>query len=163
AMPHKRNPISAENLMGVARLLRSYSNPSLENVALWHERDISHSAVERVVFPDAFILLDYAANRMAELLEGLDVLADKMAENIELSQGHLFSSQLLLALIQKGLSREEAYAITQELAHGLKKGEQLKAVAGKDARIKKLLNAKQLDEVFSGKALSARFKEIVAR
>lgn len=163
AMPHKRNPISAENLTGAARLLRSYVGPTMENVALWHERDISHSAVERVVMPDSFILLDFAANRMADLLENLDVFPDRMRENMERSQGQLFSSQLLLALIQEGLSREEAYALVQELSHGLKAGEQLQEKATKDARVKKLLTAAQLKDVFSGKSQTKRYKEILSR
>lgn len=98
AMPHKKNPISAENITGLSRLLKSYAQACLDNVALWHERDISHSSVERVIFPDAFIVADYAVHRMAVLIDGLDVHKRRMAENIELSQGQLFSSQVLLAL-----------------------------------------------------------------
>lgn len=150
AMPHKRNPISAENLTGAARLLRSYLQAALENMALWHERDISHSSVERVILPDAFILADYAVDRMARLLEGLEVNAERMRANIELSQGQLFSSQLLLAMVQKGFTRENAYAIVQELSHQLKPGEQLQAVAQKDPRVSSVLSAQEVAKVFSG-------------
>lgn len=163
AMPHKKNPISAENLTGVARLLRSYSQASLENVALWHERDISHSSVERVIFPDAFIVMDYALHRMADLISGLEVNAKRMRENMNLSKGTLFSSQLLLALVKKGLSREEAYKIVQENAHGLRDREQLEAKASKDPRIKERLSKAEIKAVFSEKALAERFEKIVKR
>ena len=150
AMPHKRNPISAENLTGAARLLRSYLHAALENMALWHERDISHSSVERVILPDAFILADYAADRMGRLLEGLEVNEARMRHNVELSQGQLFSSQLLLALVQKGLTREAAYSLVQELSHQLKAGEQLKEVAIQDSRISSKLSAAEVTKIFSG-------------
>ncbi len=163
AMPHKKNPISAENLTGVARLLRAYAGASMENVALWHERDISHSSVERVIFPDAFIIADYAINRMAELIEGLEVNAERMRENMELSQGSLFSSLLLLALVRKGLSREEAYKIVQENAHSLKKNETLVLKLSQDARVKPLLSKKELLQVCSEKVLADRFQKIIKR
>ncbi|RYZ64692.1 MAG: adenylosuccinate lyase, partial [Proteobacteria bacterium] len=115
AMPHKKNPISAENITGCARLLRSYSHAAMEDIALWHERDISHSSVERVIFPDAFILADYAIDRMNRLIEGLEINEERMRSNMDLSQGQLFSSHLLLALVDKGLSREDAYAHVQRL------------------------------------------------
>lgn len=162
-MPHKKNPISAENLTGVARLLRAYAGASMENVALWHERDISHSSVERVVFPDAFIIADYAINRMADLIEGLEVNAERMRQNMELSQGSLFSSLLLLALVRKGLSREEAYKIVQENAHGLKKNETLVTKLSQDARVKPLLSKKELLQVTSEKVLAERFQKIIKR
>jgi adenylosuccinate lyase len=154
AMPHKRNPISAENLTGAARMLRAYLQPALENMALWHERDISHSSVERVVLPDAFILADYAVDRMARLLEGLEVQVDRMRTNMSLSQGQLFSSQLLLALVQKGLSREAAYAVVQELSHGLKSGEKLESAALADSRVTAQLSTEEVRQVFSGEKLN---------
>lgn len=150
AMPHKRNPISAENLTGAARLLRSYLQAALENMALWHERDISHSSVERVILPDAFILCDYACDRMGKLLEGLEVNIDRMRANVDLSQGQLFSSQLLLALVQKGLTREAAYTIVQELSHKLQPGQHLKNAALADSRVSGLLKEEDLNQVFSG-------------
>lgn len=116
AMPHKRNPVACEQVSGLARLLRSYAQASLENVPLWHERDISHSSVERVVLPDATILLDYLLVRFREVMEGLRVYPDQMRHNLELTGGLVFSEAVLLALIGKGLSREEAYRMVQRYA-----------------------------------------------
>ena len=151
AMPHKKNPISAENITGVARLLRSYVSPSLENISLWHERDISHSSVERVLFPDAFILSDYALNRMISLLKNLKVYPEKMKQNMELSQGLLFSSQVLTALVSKGLDREKAYQLVQKISHSLKPKDHFITHLKKQVEIKKYLNQKDLDILFSGK------------
>ncbi|MES2964303.1 MAG: adenylosuccinate lyase [Bdellovibrionota bacterium] len=150
AMPHKKNPISAENVSGCARLLRSYSQAGMENVALWHERDISHSAVERVVFPDAFILADYATDRIVRLIEGLEIKKDRMRENMNLSQGQLFSSHLLLALVEKGLSREDAYAHVQRLSHKMKPGAHLRDEALRDKEVGLLLSEDDVDEIFEG-------------
>lgn len=150
AMPHKKNPISAENLTGCARLLRAYAGVGLEDIALWHERDISHSAVERVTFPDAFILCDYAADRAATLIEGLEIVPERMLANMDLSLGTLFSSHLLLALVEKGLSREEAYALVQRLSHSLKAGEHLREAALKDKEVSGLLSVEEIQSVFAG-------------
>lgn len=163
AMPHKKNPISAENITGGARLLRSYAMASLENVALWHERDISHSSVERVVFPDAFILADYAVHRMAVLIDGLDVHKKKMMENIDLSQGQLFSSQVLLALVEKGLDRELAYSHVQRLCHSMGRGEHLKDRIQQDPELKRILKPKEISEIFKGTRNRKAIKEIVKR
>ncbi|MBI4237314.1 MAG: adenylosuccinate lyase [Deltaproteobacteria bacterium] len=116
AMPHKRNPILSENLCGLARLLRSYAGASLENVALWHERDISHSSVERVIGPDATIALDFMLDRLRQLLEGLQVYPQRMLANLNASGGLVFSQPLLLALVAAGCTREAAYAVVQRLA-----------------------------------------------
>jgi adenylosuccinate lyase len=116
AMPHKRNPWMSENLCGLARLVRSHVVPALENVALWHERDISHSSVERVIAPDATIALDFALHRLAGLIDGLEVDAARMRANLELSQGLIHSQRVLLALTAAGLGRQEAYAIVQRHA-----------------------------------------------
>ncbi len=116
AMPHKRNPISSENLTGVARLLRGHMVSAYENVALWHERDITHSAVERVMLPDATILLDYALDRMTRVIENLQVYPDRMAENLQRTYGLVYSQRLLLKLIEAGMSREAAYDAVQPLA-----------------------------------------------
>lgn len=151
AMPHKKNPISAENLTGVARLLRSHLQCSLENVALWHERDISHSSVERVVMPDSFIICDYALDRLSQLVVGLEVNEERMKANMNLSQGQLFSSHLLLALVEGGWTRERAYAKAQALSHQLKFSQQLKEVAASDEEVRECLSEKQLNEIFSGK------------
>lgn len=117
AMPHKRNPVSSENLTGLARLLRSYITPALENVVLWHERDISHSSVERVMFPDAFILAHYMLNRFNNVMNDLVVHKDNMRDNMNRFGGIIFSQRVLLTLIEKGLSREDAYRLVQKNAH----------------------------------------------
>jgi adenylosuccinate lyase len=116
AMPHKRNPVSSENITGCARLLRGYMVSAYENVALWHERDISHSAVERVVFPDATTLLHYALHRFASVLDGLVVYPENMRRNMERTFGLYNSQRLLIKLIDTGLSREAAYDLVQPLA-----------------------------------------------
>ena len=116
AMPHKRNPIGSENLTGMARLMRGYMVAAYENVALWHERDISHSSVERVILPDATIALDYALSRLARIVENLTVYPDRMAENLDRTYGLVYSQRLLLALIDAGMSREAAYDTVQPLA-----------------------------------------------
>lgn len=116
AMPHKRNPVGCENMTGLARLLRGYAVPALENVALWHERDISHSSTERVILPDATTLLDYMLARLGGILEGLHVYPEAMEANLNKTRGLLYSQQCLLALTRAGLSREEAYALVQDAA-----------------------------------------------
>lgn len=116
AMPHKRNPVLSENLTGLARLVRSYVAPALENVALWHERDISHSAVERAIAPDATIVLDFALDRLATVIEQLLIYPQRMRHNLEATGGLIFSQRVLLALTQAGLSRERAYQLVQSHA-----------------------------------------------
>ncbi len=116
AMPHKKNPIVSERICGIARLLRGYAQVGLENVALWHERDISHSSAERVALPDATILLDYAQHLAIRVVEGMTVREDRMRANLEATSGALFSQRALLALVESGLSRDDAYRIVQENA-----------------------------------------------
>ena len=116
AMPHKKNPISSENLSGLARIVKSNSVAALDNIALWHERDISHSSVERVIFPDSCILIDYMLNRFNRVVEGLVVHKDNMLKNTSLYGGIVYSQRVLLALTEKGLTREQAYAIVQRNA-----------------------------------------------
>ena len=116
AMPHKRNPIGSENMTGVARVMRGYMLTAYENVALWHERDISHSSAERIILPDATILMNYMLNRFRRIVEQLVVFPDMMKRNMDLSLGLIYSQQVMLALVDKGLSREEAYKIVQPLA-----------------------------------------------
>ena len=143
AMPHKRNPISAENLTGIARLLRGMVIPAMENVALWHERDISHSSVERVIAPDANILADYMLGRLTSLLTNLEIFPDRMKENLDALHGVVFSQRALLLLCEKGLSRDEAYQVIQKNAlealdrktsflHLLKSDPNLKSKLGKE-------------------------------
>jgi adenylosuccinate lyase len=115
AMPHKRNPIKSEQVVGLARVLRGNALAGLEDVALWHERDISHSSVERVILPDSTILLDHLQRRVLALLDGMVVDADRMRENLELTHGALFSQRVLLALVESGLGRDEAYRVVQRL------------------------------------------------
>jgi adenylosuccinate lyase len=152
AMPHKKNPISAENLTGIARLLRSYAMPILENQALWHERDISHSSVERVIFPDAFTLMDYALDRANELIQNLQVDKNRMTQNMQASNGALFSSRILSAMVEGGADREEAYEKIQKVSHQLKPGESL---------IKKLKLDKKTESALEEKVLRGRFKKLV--
>jgi adenylosuccinate lyase len=116
AMPHKRNPVVAERICGLARVVRAAAQVGLENVALWHERDISHSSAERVVVPDAFLALDYMLDRFAWLVEGLVVLPERMRANLEAGHGLFFSQRVLLALVESGLPRDEAYRLVQEHA-----------------------------------------------
>jgi adenylosuccinate lyase len=163
AMPHKKNPISAENITGAARLLRSYVTASLENVALWHERDISHSSVERLIFPDAFTLADYATHRMAILIEGLEVHKKQMQDNMDRSQGQLFSSQVLLALVEKGLDREMAYYHVQRLCHSLGPGDHLEKKILQDSELKRLLKAPEVRRIFQGERNKKNIKTILRR
>ncbi|MGB9358808.1 MAG: adenylosuccinate lyase [Acidimicrobiia bacterium] len=116
AMPHKRNPIASENITGISRLLRGYASVGMENVALWHERDISHSSAERITFPDATGLLDYALVRTTRLVDGLVINIDRMAENLEATRGLIFSQAVLLALAENGHARDDAYRIVQRNA-----------------------------------------------
>ena len=116
AMPHKRNPITSERITGLARVLRGYAQTGLENVALWHERDISHSGAERVVLPDATIALDYMQAKAARVAEGMTVHAERMRENLELTHGAIFSQRVLTALVDSGMTRDDAYRIVQRAA-----------------------------------------------
>ena len=148
-MPHKRNPVACEQVSGLARLLRGYAQASLENVPLWHERDISHSSVERVVLPDATILLDYLLVRFREVLEGLRVYPDRMRHNLELTGGLVFSEAVLLALVSKGLSREEAYRLVQR--HAMKaweSGESFKPLLLADPEICRYLSPSEVENCF---------------
>lgn len=149
AMPHKRNPINSENLCGLARLVRSYSQAALENVPLWHERDISHSSVERVIAPDATILVHFMLHRTINLLDRLIVYPERMKENLERTGGLIFSQQILLLLTQKGTSREEAYKIVQRNAmQTWEKGGDFKALLLKDKELKKHLSRKEIEDAF---------------
>ena len=115
-MPHKKNPIASENLTGLARLVRSHAQAALENIALWHERDISHSSVERVIAPDSTILIDYMLHRLTGMLKDLVVHKDRVKENLNKTHGLIFSQRVLLGLTKKGMSRERAYECVQRNA-----------------------------------------------
>jgi adenylosuccinate lyase len=150
AMPHKRNPWRLENVTGLARVMRGYASAAMENQALWHERDISNSSVERVIFPDATATLDFMLQRLARLVETLVVFPDRMRENLDLTRGLAFSGTLLLALAAKKLPREEAYAIVQKHAmdtwdHG---GDYRERILG-DAKIREVLTEEEVDRAFS--------------
>lgn len=149
AMPHKRNPILSENLCGLSRLVRSYAISALENIPLWHERDISHSSVERVIGPDGTILLDFMLNRLEYLLDGLQVYPENMEKNIWLTRGLVFSQKVLLKLIDKGFSREDAYKIVQNNAMETWKGaDDFKDLLIKDKSIKDSLTLEEIEECF---------------
>lgn len=154
AMPHKKNPISAENLTGCARLIRAYTGSSLENIALWHERDISHSSVERVIGPDATILSAYMLKRLKNIISKLNVDEDKVKENMNITRGLVYSSTLLVALMNKGLKRDDAYKIVQDLSMDfwdkLKEKNDLFFIdiVKNSKEIKKYLNSSEIDSVF---------------
>lgn len=149
AMPHKRNPILTENLTGLARLVRSYAQAAFENVALWHERDISHSSVERVIAPDATIVLDFMLDRLIEVLKGLEVFPERMKHNMEATHGVVFSQEILLALVGAGLSREEAYRIVQKNAlQALQNGVDFRAHIAKEPAVKKYFKPQELNKIF---------------
>lgn len=152
AMPHKRNPILSENLTGIARLIRSMALPAMENVALWHERDISHSSVERVIGPDATIALNFALRRFASMMQGLVVYPENMTANMDKLRGILFSQRVLLALVETGLSREEGYKIAQDAARQVwDEGKHFRAALESDSRVTTRLSAQVLDEIFASK------------
>lgn len=149
AMPHKRNPISAENMCGLSRLIRSNSLASMENQALWHERDISHSSVERVIMPDSTILMDYVLHRLARLLDGLVVLPRNMERNLWASYGIFFSQRLLTALVEKGLPRQEAYVMVQRCAmDSWENGASFPDLVRADSAIASRLKPEELDSLF---------------
>jgi adenylosuccinate lyase len=152
AMPHKRNPILSENVSGLARLMRSYAMAALENVPLWHERDISHSSVERVIAPDATIALDFMLRRMTYVLGELCVYPENMKRNLEKSGGAVFSERVLLALVDKGVPRDAAYRMVQR--HALKIGRdggELKEELLRDSEITSYLSARDLEAVWDVK------------
>ena len=149
AMPHKRNPVLSENLSGLARLMRSYALASLEDIALWHERDISHSSVERVIAPDATILLDFMLNRFAGLIDKLVVYPDRMLANLNMTKGLIFSQMVLLKLIDKGMSRENAYAVVQKNAmKSWQEDGDFKQVLLEDDEVMSYLNSEDVTTVF---------------
>ena len=150
AMPHKRNPVLSENLTGLSRLLRGYAVPALEDVALWHERDISHSSVERVIAPDATVALDFALHRFAGMIENLRVYPERMKENLELTGGLYEAQRVLLALVAKGAPRQESYLYVQRNA--MKVWEEkvdFRAALKRDADVRRVLSEAEIDACFS--------------
>jgi adenylosuccinate lyase len=149
AMPHKRNPVGSENLSGLARVVRSNASAAMENIPLWHERDISHSSVERVLIPDSSILVDYMLARLTAILKDLVVYPDRMRENIDGSFGLFCSQRVLLGLVEKGLSRERAYGIVQKRAmQSWHKKKHFREVLKADKQIKRYLSDKELERIF---------------
>ncbi len=162
AMPHKRNPIAAENVSGLARLLRGYAAAGLEDVALWGERDISHSSVERVALPDACLVADYALDRMTRLIDGLVVHADRMAANLEAGRGQPYSQAVLLALVSGGMARDEAYRLVQAAARrAAENGSHLREVLAEDPAVG--LDEATLDRCFSTQAHLSRARVVFER
>ena len=160
AMPHKRNPVLSENITGLARMVRAYANPAMEDVALWHERDISHSSVERYIAPDATITLDFALARAAGIVDKLVVYPERMRANLDSSQGLVHSQRVLLALTQKGMSRDDAYSLVQENAMRAWKGEgQLLALLKANPKVAKYLAAAELESLFD---LAYHFQQVDA-
>ena len=167
AMPHKKNPIYSENVTGLSRLLRSYVSSALENIVLWHERDISHSSVEREIFPSAFILCDFALHRMAEVIQHLHVNENRMLENVQSGRGVMFSSLLLTSLVQKGMPRSAAYSLIQSISFNLRQGESLENRLLENADILKYLNPDEIKQKFSlekrKKQIALQLKKVLSR
>lgn len=164
AMPHKRNPITAERISGMARLLRGNAVVALENVALWHERDISHSSAERVILPDAFLALDYMLARTRSLVEGLVVNPDRMRQVIDSSFGLVYSQRVLLGLVERGLTREEAYALVQRNAmRAWDEGRPLRELLGTDPEVTAVIEPSQLDELFDPAWYTRHVPTLMAR
>jgi adenylosuccinate lyase len=149
AMPHKRNPVLSENLTGLARMVRAYVTPAMENVVLWHERDISHSSAERMIAPDATVTLDFALNRLAGLIDKLLIYPANMQKNLDRLGGLVHSQRLLIALTQKGASREDAYKLVQRNAMPVWRGQgDFRTLLKKDGEVKKYLSDAEIDEQF---------------
>lgn len=149
AMPHKRNPVSCEQVCGLARLVRAYAQVALENVPLWHERDISHSSAERIIFPDATILVDYMLYQMNRIIRDLHIYPERMLANLKKTKGLVFSQSVLLALVEKGLSREEAYDLVQGHAkRAWEEGVPFRELLKEDPRITSLLSPEEIEGCF---------------
>jgi adenylosuccinate lyase len=158
AMPHKRNPVLSENLTGLARMVRAYVTPAMENVVLWHERDISHSSAERMIAPDATVTLDFALNRLAGMIDKLLIYPANMMKNLDRLGGLIQSQRLLMALTQKGASREEAYKLVQRNAMPVWRGEgDFQALLKKDPEVRKYLSDAEISEQFD---LAHHFKHV---
>jgi adenylosuccinate lyase len=149
-MPHKRNPILSENLTGLARVIRSSAIPFMENIALWHERDISHSSVERTIGPDSIVLTDFALNRISSVIKNLVIDKKMMLQNLEKTNGLYNSQRLMLKLLEKSdFSRENAYKIVQDSAmESWEKNKNFKNIIVKNKKISKILNKKEIEDIF---------------
>jgi len=149
AMPHKKNPELCERICGISRLMRGYALTSMENIALWHERDISHSSTERITFPDSCLLLDYALSLFIPIMKNLNVYPERMKQNLELTRGLVFSQRVLLALIEKGSSRQDAYELVQRNAmESWREGKDFLSLLRSDADVMASLSEKELESLF---------------
>ncbi|MFV0425302.1 MAG: adenylosuccinate lyase [Bacilli bacterium] len=149
AMPHKRNPIASENMAGCARVMRGYSNAAMDNVCLWHERDISHSSAERIILSDATILLDYMLNRFTRVISNLTVFEQRMIDNIYLTHGVIFAQRFLNGLVEKGVSREDSYAIVQQVAmESWHEGKDFKTLISK-SEVSNYMDEEEIDKCFT--------------
>ena len=158
AMPHKRNPIISEQMSGLARVVRANAFAAMENIPLWHERDISHSSVERIIGPDSTILIHYMLRKMTKMMDGLVVYPDNMMRNLEKTGGLIYSQSVLLALVRKGITREEAYKLVQKNAmQSWEKGTDFLMLLKKDKEISKLLSVTEIDKAFK---LKTQYKNI---
>jgi adenylosuccinate lyase len=164
AMPHKKNPILSENITGLTRLIRSYVAPSLENIALWHERDISHSSVERNIGPDATVTLDFALHRLKNILTNINIYPKKMLKNLEITKGLIFSQRILIELTKHGFPREKAYRIVQKHAqNSWKKNIDLYDSLAKDKMLTKTISIKKLKKMFDLKYHTKKVNVIFRR
>ncbi len=164
AMPHKRNPVLCENLVGLSRLIRSHGQAAVENIALWHERDISHSSVERVILPDAYILIDFMLARFRTVLAGLLVYPERMKENMNRSHGLMFSQRVLLSLIDSGMERLKAYEVVQKNAMRCwQTKEPFRSVLALDPSVTKRLSKKDLDRCFDLSGYQGSVERLLAR
>ncbi|MCF8009925.1 MAG: adenylosuccinate lyase [Clostridiales bacterium] len=164
AMPHKRNPITVERISGLARLLRGNALAAMENVSLWHERDISHSSIERVIIPDSTITLDYMLYKIIDIVENLLIYPEKMKHNMERTKGLIYSQSTLLALVNKGLSREKSYELVQRNAMECwRTGEHFRSLLEKDSEVVEMLSADELDEIFNYENHLKNIDKIYAR
>jgi adenylosuccinate lyase len=165
AMPHKRNPVLSENLTGLSRVVRSAVTPALENVTLWHERDISHSSVERMIGPDATITLDFGLVRLAGLVEKLVIHPENMRKNLDSLKGLVFSQRVLLALTQAGMSREDAYRTVQGTAMRIwdERTDDFRTLLGRNPKVTELLTSEELDDIFDYGFYTSHVDMILAR
>ena len=163
-MPHKRNPIVTERITGMARLLRANAMVAMENVALWHERDISHSSVERVIIPDSTTLMDYMLNKMTYLMKNLLVYPENMLKNLNKTGGLIFSQEVLLALVKKGVTREDAYTMVQRNAMQVwEENKDFKTLLKGDKEIMALLNVNDIDTLFDLNKVMININKIYKR
>ena len=148
-MPHKRNPITLERISGLARLIRSYSIPAMENISLWHERDISHSSVERIIIPDATILTDYILYMMTYILDNMTINTKRMRENIDMTRGLVFSQRLMLRLVNAGMPRTHAHTMVQgKIMSAIKKKIDFYELVRKDGELRNYITLEEIDALF---------------